>query len=83
MTIEQLHLRLKDLEIPSENYYLHGIYRSTNDDDKPAKMGEHTSEYEVYYKEKGVKHSFKTFSSEKEACEFLLNHFRESLDLKK
>ncbi len=86
MTIEQLHLKLKDLEVSSDNYYLHGLYGSTNDDNKPAlviKMGDYTAEYEVYFKERGVKYSWKTFFSEKEACEFLLNHFLESRELKK
>jgi hypothetical protein len=74
MTIAELHNKLKELKISEDDYYLHGIYGSTDDNDKIAlviKKGKFTVEYEVYYKEKGAKTSEKTFFSENEACQYI------------
>ena len=83
MTIEQLHIKLADLKVPADNYYLHGLYGSTDDNDKLAltiKMGKQTAEYEVYFKERGQKNSSTVFYSEDEACNYILKKF---VDIKK
>lgn len=56
MTLQDLHIKLKELGVPENRYYLHGLYGSTSDDDKLAltiKEGVYTVEYETYYKERG------------------------------
>ena len=73
MTLPELHNKLKELEIPENTYYLHGLYGSPDDNDKIAltiRKGKLFVEYEVYYKEKGEKQSTKTFVSEDEACQY-------------
>ncbi|HEY0669529.1 MAG TPA: hypothetical protein VGD22_15205 [Sphingobacteriaceae bacterium] len=78
MTIEELHNKLTELKIPTDQYYLHGFYGSTDDNDKVAltmKRGKYTIEYEVYYKERGEKHSIKNFTDENEACNYILKKF--------
>ena len=64
MTLQELYIKLKKLGVSEHRYYLHGLYGSTNDDDKPAltiKKGVYTVEYETYYKERGEKHSIRIF----------------------
>jgi len=76
MTILDLHIKLKELGIKEEEYYLHGLYGSVNDKDKIAltiRKAEFAVEYETYYKEKGEKHSVRIFNSEKEACLYILS----------
>lgn len=71
MTLQELHRQLKELGISEDRYYLHGLYGSTNDDNKLAltiKKGKQIVEYEVYYKDRGEKHSERVFISEDEAC---------------
>jgi len=83
MTIEQLHNKLADLKVPADNYYLHGLYGSTDDNDKIAltiKIGKRTLEYEVYFKERGQKNSSTIFYSEDEACDYILKRLT---DMKK
>jgi hypothetical protein len=75
MTIEELHNKLTELKIPADQYYLHGLYGSTDDNDKVSlvmKRGKYTLEYEVYYRERGEKHSNKNFTDESEACNYIL-----------
>ena len=74
MTLAELHSKLKELEIPESTYYLHGIYGSSDDNDKIAltiKKGKLTVEYEVYYKERGAKQSTKIFITEDDACQYI------------
>jgi len=76
MTIEQLHSRLQELKISPDRYFLHGLYGSTDDNDKIAltiRKGKYTIEYETYFKERGEKHSSKVFFDEDEACDYVLN----------
>lgn len=76
MTIEELHNKLVELQIPEERYYLHGLYGSPDDNDKIAltiRKGKYTIEYETYFKERGEKHSSMIFFNEDEACEYVLN----------
>jgi hypothetical protein len=66
MTLQELHIKLKELEVPEDRYYMHGLYGSTNDDDKLAltiRKDVYTVEYETYYKERGEKHSVKIFTT--------------------
>lgn len=81
MTIPELHIKLKSLGIPEENYYLHGIYRSNNDFDKygmAIKRGKYFIEYEIYYRERDTITSIMTFTNENEACEFFLKRVTNS-----
>lgn len=74
MTIQELYIKLKELGAPEDRYYLHGLYGSTNDDDKLSltiKKGTYSVEYEVYFKERGEKHSTRIFANENEACQYL------------
>ena len=78
MTIEQLHNKLIELNISEDRYYLHGLYGSTDDNDKISlviKKGKYTIEYEVYHKERGEKDSVNIFFDESEACEWILKKF--------
>ena len=75
MTIEELHNKLVELKIPADKYYLHGLYGSTDDNDKIAltiKKGKYTIEYETYFKERGEKHSIMTFTNQDEVSNWLL-----------
>ena len=84
MTIAELHSKLKESGISENTYYLHGIYGSTDDNDKIAltiRKGKTAVEYEVYYKEKGQKHSAKIFITEDDACQYIYRQL--SLDPRK
>lgn len=74
MTIQELHINLKELGVSEDSYYLHGLYGSTNDDDKLSltiRKGTYFIEYVVYFKERGEKHSTRIFTNEDEACHYL------------
>lgn len=74
MTILELHTKLKNVGINDDQYFLHGLYGSADDNEKLSltiKKEKFTVEYEIYFKERGEKHSVKTFSSEEEACEYI------------
>ena len=86
MTIKELNSELKNLGVSYDRYYLHGLFGSTDDNDKIAmtiKMGKYTAEYEVYYRERGEKHSSRIFTNETEACEYVLNQIQEELTIEK
>ena len=77
-------MKLKDLGIPEDRYYLHGLFGSTNDNGKLSlaiKKGSHLIEYEVYDKEKGEKHSVRVFTSEDEACNYVYNRLKENKEI--
>jgi hypothetical protein len=79
MTIAELHNKLKELGIPEDRYYIHGLYGSTDDDNRLAltiRKGKYTAEYEVYYKEKGEKHSTRIFITEDEACQYIYKRLK-------
>lgn len=74
MTLEDLYIKLKEAGIPEDRYYLHGIYGSSDDNDKYAlviKRGKYTIIYEVYYRERGEKSSVKTFTDEDRAYQYI------------
>jgi len=84
MTIPELNIKLKELEIPETRYYLHGLYGSTNDDDKLSliiRKGTYSVEYEVYFKERGEKHSTRIFTSEDEACQYFYKRLKENKEM--
>jgi len=72
--LKQLHDRLESQGIPARWYRLHGLFGSTDEDDKlslEVKKGKYTIEYEVYFKERGEKHSDRIFFDLDEACNYL------------
>ena len=78
MNIKELYTKLIELNIPEDQFYLHGLYGSTNDNEKESltiKRGKYTIIYEVYYRERGNKHSIRNFTDENEACNYILNKF--------
>lgn len=80
MTIAELHNRLVEFGVPTERFSLNGLYGSTNDNEKWGlliKNGKHTTEFEVYYRERGEKHSKITFTEESEACDYLFKRIRD------
>lgn len=84
MTLKELHIKLKELGVPKDRYYLHGLSCSTNDDDKLAlaiKKGGYTVEYETYYKARGEKHSIRIFATEDEACQYLYKRLKENKEI--
>lgn len=86
MTIEELNNELKKLGVSDDRYYLHGLFGSTDDNDKIAmtiKLRTYNAEYEVYYRERGEKHSSKTFTNENDACEYVLSKIQEELTIEK
>ena len=86
MTIKDLYEKLIDLKVDSERFYLHGLYGSSSDDNKLSmtiSKGKYTIEYEVYYKERGEKHSINLFTVESEACEYFLYKIQEVLTIEK
>ncbi|SMC60715.1 hypothetical protein [Pedobacter nyackensis] len=74
LTLKQLSDKLSEQGISPDCYYLHGLYGSINDEEKyglAIKRGKYTIEYEVYYKERGEKHSSRLFIDEHEACDWI------------
>lgn len=74
MTISDLHNKLKEKRINEDQYFLHGLFGSADDNDKiglTIKNSQNGIEFETYYKERGEKHSIRTFATEKEACEYI------------
>ena len=74
MTLSELHNRLKESGINDDQYFLHGLFGSKDDNDKIAltiRKGQYVIEYETYYKERGEKHSIRIFTTEHEACEYI------------
>jgi len=74
MTISDLHNKLKKKGIDEDQYFLHGLFGATDDNEKIGLTiikGRNGLEYETYYKERGEKHSVRTFATEKEACEYI------------
>lgn len=80
MTVSELHTRLTAEGIPGHWYYLHGLYGSSDDNDKiglTIRRGKYAIEYETYFKEHGEKHNIRVFTDESEACEHIYNRLRE------
>jgi hypothetical protein len=74
MKLFELHQKFQSNNIPDSKYYLHGLYGSTDDNDKfglTIKKGKYGLEYEVYYRERGEKHSSMVFTNEDEAYDYI------------
>ena len=71
MNIEQLYNKLIEAGVPEYRFYLHGLFGSTDDNERLAltiyRRGEETC-YEVYFKERGTSSTLNIFSDESEAC---------------
>ena len=75
MDIADLYAELKTMAVPDSKIYLHGLYGSTDDNEKLAltvKMGEKRPIWEVYFKERGQINSLRQFDDEHSACEYYL-----------
>jgi hypothetical protein len=80
MTISDLHNKLKEIGINEDQYFLHGLFGSKDDNEKISlsiKKGKYELEFETYYKERGEKHSIRTFTTENETCEFIFRKLRD------
>ena len=76
--LEKLYFRLKALGIPEESYYLQGLYGSSTDDYKLAlvmREENNSTEYEMYYREKDLKHIIQVFTD----FDIASNYFIEQL----
>lgn len=84
MNLGELHKRLQELGIAEDRYYLHGLYGSTNDDNKlsvTVKKGAYTTEYEVYYKERGEKYSVRLFTTEDDTCQYVYKRLKDNKEV--
>lgn len=79
MNIEELKLMLNRLHIRSDAYSLEGEVC----DECYILLKEGTAKWEVYYSERGVKLSSKTFNNEAEACEELFRRLENDPTVKK
>ncbi|MGB1038319.1 MAG: hypothetical protein ACPGYY_06695 [Bacteroidia bacterium] len=81
MTLAELYSELKNLGLADGAIYLHGLYGSTDDNEKfslTIRKGKYSFIWEVYYKERGEKYSIREFQNEKDACQYYLKKIRES-----
>lgn len=81
LQLEKLYLKLTKLGTPEEDYYLHGLYGSTSDNNKLAmivKKGEYFVEYEIYYKEKGQKDVIQVFTDFDLASDYFIKQLNQS-----
>lgn len=80
MNLKELSAHLEKLNVSPDQYYIHGLFGSPDDNEKLAmevKKGRYFAEYEVYFKERGTKQSSKIFTSETEACEFMYSKLKD------
>lgn len=76
MTIKELHLKLQELDIKKDSYFLHGLFGNTNDDEKLSMRiyrDKYSIIYEIYYKEKSNISILAKFNKEDEACGYFYN----------
>ncbi len=71
MTLEDLFKKLTDIGVPEDKYYLHGLFGSTDDNQKLGlrifKVNDRIK-YQIYFKERGEVSWTRDFDSEDEAC---------------
>ena len=80
MTIAELHKKLQAIGVHPDNYYLHGLFGSSSDEEKPAlsiSRGKYFIEYEVYTMSRGQKSSSITFAEESRACDYIFKMIRD------
>lgn len=85
MTLQELHKKLQEKGVDKNDYYLHGLYGSLSDDDKQSmimKKGKYGIEYVVYFRERGVINSEKTFFTEDDACQYFFRREMITIDVK-
>ena len=81
MTIAELYDELKNIGLDDSAIYLHGLHGSTDDNEKLSltiKKGKYSAVWEVYFKERGEKHSIREFQNETDACEYYLKKTKEN-----
>ena len=81
MELSELYKNLKENGIDDKSIYLHGLYGSSSDDEKLSltiKKGAYSVIWEVYFKERGEKHSIIEFQNENDACEYYFKKMKEN-----
>ena len=81
MTIAKLYSELKKIGLDDNSIYLHGLHGSADDNEKLSltiKKGKYSAIWEVYFKERGEKHSIREFQNETDACEYYLKKTKEN-----
>jgi len=79
MKIKELNEKLNSLGIAESEYYIHGLFGSSNDNDKLSLvriLNGQKIEYEVYFKEKGIKGRSIIFETEDEACKYFYDRMK-------
>jgi len=82
LTISQLHDQLIKLKIPENWYFLHGLYGSSDDNEKMSLLLKQ-GHCEVYFKERGQRTTDLRFDTEAEACKYVLKKLTTELIFQK
>lgn len=80
MTLEDLHKKLTDIGIADDKYYLHGLFGSTDDNEKLGLKifkDNNRIKFQVYFKERGQVSSTSDFDTEDEACKYMLQKLKD------
>jgi hypothetical protein len=80
MTLEELHNKLTDTGITADKYYLHGLFGSTDDNEKLGLRifkDNNRIKYQVYFKERGEVSSTSDFDTEDEACKYMFKKLKD------
>lgn len=74
MKREELKKELQQMNVPSHYYNLDGTGRT----DERYCLEFVNNEWQVYFSERGIKTTYKIFTSEDEACEYIFKQFYDS-----
>jgi hypothetical protein len=80
MTLKELYKKLTDSGITDSQYYLHGLYGSTDDNERLGLQifkQNNRINYQVFFKERGQVTSAWDFNSEDEACKFMFEKLKD------
>ena len=80
MKIEQLYKKLTENNISSDKYYLHGLFGSSDDNERLGlKIFKDSNriKYQIYFKERGQVTSSWDYDSEDEACEVMFRKLKD------
>ena len=80
MKIEQLYKKLIENNISSDKYYLHGLFGSSDDNERLGlKIFKDSNriKYQIYFKERGQVTSSCDYDSEDEACEVMFRKLKD------